>query len=40
MEDEGIFSATVENNKVDTEDFAMVPVNDDQTSKCLWTPSK
>lgn len=40
MEDEGIFSATVENDKVDTEDFSMVIVNDDQTSKCLWTPAK
>lgn len=40
MEDEGIFSATVENDKVDTEDFAMVIVNDDQTSKCLWTLAK
>lgn len=39
LEDEGIFSATVESDKVDTEDLSVVVVNDTQTGKCIWNPS-
>lgn len=38
LEDEGRFSAAVENDKVNVEDFSVVVVNDTQTGKGVWRP--